>query len=336
MIITKHLKKLETRRSVLISISIFKMENPYRTFFGYEINLKKFIYECPSFANIRLYVDDSTEYLAERYLHIKHLEIIKYECSEFKISSGHTGTFGTLVRLLPLFDWPSGYDIVWTCDIDLKINLEFHQQFLDDLKNADFSFISNVYYNVPWVNVKYNIVNYKIISKISFPMKIFTDFLTDLKQGGKQEIVKEIVEYDNSRKGSYSKYNFKEDELCPYGIDELFTNSILFNYLKTLNKKVIVYKKLDIMKLLGALYYTDNNVRDVMDKHIVKLKQLQIETWISNTDSKNYDEYLSLTLQIINELEETEAIKDFKMYSRNVRKKSGIYHIISINSKQLI
>lgn len=335
MINTIQLKNAETERSVLLSICIFKMENPYRNFLGYEIKLKKFIYECPSFANIRLYVDDSTEYLAKNYSDIKHLEIIKFDCPEFKIGKGHTGTFGTLVRFLPLFYWPSDYKIVWICDIDLKINLEFDKQFIDDLKDADFSYVSNVYYNVPWVSIKYNIVNYKILSKFQFPIKLLNDFLIDLKQGGKTELVQKIITYDNSKKGSYSKYNFKDDELCPYGIDELFTNVDLFNHLKTLNKKVIVYKKLDIMTILPALYYINNN-RTIIDTYLLSLRRLQIETWFSNSDCNIYDEYLNLSLKILDKLEETQAIKDFKMYSNNTRKKPGIYHIISTNSNQLI
>ena len=336
-ITTTFLKHLESERNCLVSISIFKMDNPYRNFLGYEINLERFIRDCPSYTNIRLYVDDSTEYLAKRFMDFKNLEIIKFECPKFKIQIGHTGTFGTLMRFLPFMDWPSKYKYIVTSDIDINM-MDLSYFFIEQIKTSDFSIVSNIFYDVPWSNGKYNIAAGRFISRHSLPKELLMDFLEKLLNGDFKEKVSEIITYDNNRKGSYSKFLFKDDELCPYGIDELFTNVDLFNYMKSLNKQIIVYNRIDILKSLTPLYYTTDKSHDIVDKYLLSLKNFQVKIWDRGIDVSK--EFIELALKLINELKEAgfypEHLDDFVKYSKKVSVKAGLYHIIQINTKDLI
>jgi hypothetical protein len=199
MIKTTVLKKATQTRDVLISVSIFKMKTPYSNFIKYEINLSKFIREGPQFANIRIYVDDTTEYLAERYKNFSYVEFVKYEYSPLKLSKGHYGTFGTLVRFMPLFYWPSGYKYVWVSDIDINVYLGLSYSYIEEMKNANFLYASLVYYPKPWIENEYNIINYRVISDRSFAPTVFTSFLKDI-EGPLQDKIKQIIEYDKSGK----------------------------------------------------------------------------------------------------------------------------------------
>jgi len=43
--------------------------------------------------------------------------VIHFNCPEFREGEGHTGTFGTFPRFLPLFE--KDLELVWVTDIDV-------------------------------------------------------------------------------------------------------------------------------------------------------------------------------------------------------------------------
>jgi len=340
MIKTTVLKKATQTRDVLISVSIFKMKTPYSNFIKYEINLSKFIREGPQFANIRIYVDDTTEYLVERYKNFSYVEFVKFEYSPLKLSKGHYGTFGTLVRFMPLFYWPSGYKYVWVSDIDINVYLGLSYSYIEEMKNANLLYASLIYYPKPWIENEYNIINYRLISDTSFAPTVFTSFLKDI-EGPLQDKIKQIIEYDNKSLG-YRKFMFDADEKCPYGIDELFTNKYLFDHLKTLNLKVLVFQRIDISKIIKELFYQSKESQEIISGRYIELEIFQAKIWSTNkeNDLKLYEEYIEFCLTMIKDLQEkgitNQYMDTFKELVKKPNTNAGIHHVISVNSNLLI
>ena len=98
-----------TKYDIVICASLFKMKNFYRDFNEYINKFLLWLPKIPRNSYVRLYIDntvlDSTlfkELLDEKKY--PHLEIILYECEEYLDSEDyHDGTFGTMMRFIPLF-----------------------------------------------------------------------------------------------------------------------------------------------------------------------------------------------------------------------------------------
>lgn len=98
----------DKKYDIIISASLFMMKNSYRDFNVYIKQFLQWLPYIPRNSYVRLYVDQSVlnsdlfkELLEDKY---KHLEIILYECEEFLDNEGfHDGTFGTIIRFIPLF-----------------------------------------------------------------------------------------------------------------------------------------------------------------------------------------------------------------------------------------
>jgi len=207
--------KQGTETKKVISGSFFTMKDAYRIKEKYVTHLKKFcsLSNKPGFC-CRIYTDESgrKEALEIAELH-SHVSVYHFNCPEFREELGHNGTFGTLVRFLPLFE--KGLDIVWVSDIDIPL------WWLDEIPKKDFNYKTNVCFNTKLYGHNYNISASFMLSRITFPKQLLTKFINNLANGKLDDTVKRLHEL----------YPRKPNSRVPYTIDEVFTNTAIYNYL---------------------------------------------------------------------------------------------------------
>ena len=109
--------KQGTRSKKILSCSFFQMSDPYRDFSKYERSFKNFLQQVPTGFELRIYVDDTTKEFVLKHATQPSATILHFDCPEFREGVGHTGTFGTFPRFLPLFE--KDHDVVWVTDIDI-------------------------------------------------------------------------------------------------------------------------------------------------------------------------------------------------------------------------
>jgi hypothetical protein len=228
------LKQANPPRKKVLSCSFFTMQGAYRDVSIYKKYLESLIKEKSKILSdfeLRVYTDDSgKDVVLDLAKDETHVSVYHYNCEPFREGNGHTGTFGTLVRFLPLFE--EGLDIVWITDIDIQGYI-LEPGILGKMKSLKRKFYVNsfvCYERKPWTRVKYPIVAYKIISFSTFPRQILTRYISHLINGDYSEIIDEINQY-NDRKTPNLKF--------PYGMDEYFINGPLYNYIK--NHDVPIY-----------------------------------------------------------------------------------------------
>ena len=255
---------------VCISCSLFKLNRygeTYRDFYKYVNDFKKWINKIPKKSYVRMYVDESVlndenfiKLFNKRY---ENLEIVLFEFEEFRITKKdqnnpsfegvdiiegtHDGTFGTIVRFLPLYNLPklpSNVKYIWISDIDLPYNIFSYDNILDLKKyKADISFFSSACNNREWFppEVKYPIGAGKIIvsRNVKFDIEDFYNFLNDVVKGKYESVKNKIME--SRRKVNY---HFAPAKYFTYGFDELFVNTYLYHTIT--EYKYLVYYEISL------------------------------------------------------------------------------------------
>jgi len=207
--------KQGTETKKVISCSFFTMRDAYRDLSKYEYSLKKLCYisDIPGFC-LRIYTDDSAKdaalKIAEEY---PHVSVYHFDCAEFREGSGHIGTFGTFARFLPMFE--KGLDLVWVSDIDVPM------WWLDEVPTKDFNYKTYVCYDRKVYGRKYTILAGSMVSRITFPKQLLTKFINNLIDDKYEDIIEKLNKC-NSR---------KPPSKVPYGIDEVFINTSIYDYL---------------------------------------------------------------------------------------------------------
>lgn len=257
------LKQADPPLKKVLACSFFIMNGGYRDPTFYTKYLKSMIeYKSKNLKGFefRIYTDDTGKDLVMDLVKDQsHVSVYHYNCEYFRDGDGHTGTFGTIVRFLPLFE--EGLDVVWITDIDVESSI-LDMKILNKMKNYKRDFYVNsfaCYDNKPWAMVKYPIVAYKIISFITFPRQIFTRFITRLMNGELEDTIEEINKYNSPRKASNKKF--------PYGTDELFINGTLYSYVHKHNIPVFITKSYAIDNIVkyGSKDITEKD-KEFIDK----------------------------------------------------------------------
>lgn len=203
----------------VLSCSFFTMADAYRSVGRYESNLRKFMSQRKKLHGFetRIYTDDSgIDAVMEIVKAEKGVTVIKFNCPEFREGRGHVGTFGTLVRFLPLFE---DLDTVWISDIDVP------DAYLEpelEIPSADIQISTFICYSRKVYGRKYTIVAGRMISHTRFQKSLLTNFVNKILGGGFSETIKALN--DNNRSKPASKF--------PYGTDEVFTNTSLYDSIK--------------------------------------------------------------------------------------------------------
>jgi hypothetical protein len=290
-------KKLDydqlTNYKICISVSLFKMSDPYRNFNKYVSKFLDWIYKIPSNTFVRLYTDEaslmSKEFQTIIDKEINHLEIFIYDYPEFKVSKVksydfHDGTFGTLMRFLPLWDkelW-SKYkiDYIWVSDVDIYPNF-LNTDILDMMKEnkASVAYYSKACYSRPWVpdDMNFSIGAGKVIfsKKAEVSEYKFKKFLREILNGKYKWLKEKIKKYYRIINDERTLKSVIKNKYITYGFDEYYCNVILYSDIQ--DYKTIVQYNID---LRGLKF----NFPDYKNKAL--LDTLEFKLW-TNEDSDN-------------------------------------------------
>jgi hypothetical protein len=290
------------RQKHLLSLSIFKIKGPYRPFEKYIRFLDRLLnhaYNNKYNFDIRVYFDDSCSKelkpIIDKY---KNVEFYKFNYPPLRIGPYHNGTFGSLIRLLPIFENPTFlktvndhvYDYIWIDDIDIlpsALDLNFVNDY--GINKFNTIFLSIFCYKRPWIKDNYN-MNFPLITNIKLDPKIFNKFIDDLANNRFPEVIEQILKFRPDR------YKYDYPVRHPYGMDEYFTNYIIYDKLIKYNTYVIY--QTDITKLLKKIIITkqiDKYNKDIINKllelHEVSYKSedIIIKRDINNTYIKLFN-----------------------------------------------
>ena len=227
------LKKGIESKNVL-SVCFFTMKDSYRDISKYQRNLIKFLNISKNLKTfeVRVYTDDSGKdfvlQIGESY---PSLTVYHYNFNSLREEIGHIGTFGTLVRFLPMFE---DLETVWISDIDIPDHFldESILTLMDKYKCPVFYDSALCYNERKIYGRKHTIIAYRMIFKIKFPKSLLTRFINKLIDG----TLKETIHFLNNAN------KLKPSSEVPYGIDEVFLNESIYNYLIRHNIPVICNK----------------------------------------------------------------------------------------------
>jgi len=206
--------KQGTQHPNIISCSFFTMQDAYRSFGKYQSQLRRFLEQVKDLNyEVRIYTDDTGKDFALKVATAPNVSVLHYNCEPFRQDKGHIGTFGTLVRFLPLFE---KHESVWISDIDIP------DHYLDDDFKGDIKICSQICYERKVYGRKHTILAGKFISRIQFPKLLLTNFIKKLLTGKYQKEIDELNS-QNTR---------KPPSAFPYGVDELFLNWPVYDWIR--------------------------------------------------------------------------------------------------------
>jgi hypothetical protein len=233
----------------------------------------------------------------------KKIQLIRFDCDDYKTEnkSFHRGTFGTLIRFIPIFDYDENKNIkfVFIYDVDIdyftqttakysikfvkKNNLNFffrtnHCLFSDSNHYSLYNDLKNT-----WLRMYANI----IVDNIKLPKIIFNNFFKMIDDKQYDVYLSRFINYNIIKKKS-------SEQIFSYGIDEILCMYIL-DYIIENNIK--------------SGYFTSNNVYRPIQKYVFRNEHFK------NTSKNNiYKEILQNLL--MDEYDETKSIiHNYKKYN---------------------
>ena len=225
----------------VLSTSFFTMKSAYRSFDKYIRNLKLMIENSRVLKGFetRIYTDDTGSdiaiQIAEKY---PDVSVYHFDCEPFREGEGHVGTFGTLVRFMPMVE--KGLRTVWISDVDVNNEPHnFSNRLVEVVSQYDvFSENRVCYERKPWnFGKKHPFVAFRMIFNVTFPKRLLTHYITKLIDGSYKDAIQTVNDF-NTRK--------PPNEIFPYGMDEYFINSVIYEYVKKHDMKCLFRKKYDL------------------------------------------------------------------------------------------
>lgn len=284
---------------VCLSVSLFKMNDPYRNFGKYVDKFLKLVPTVSPTFFIRLYTDAATyrnpDFKPIIDKQIPQLEIYLYEYPQFIVNKKlgfHDGTFGTLMRFLPLWDqdlWKK-YKIryVWVSDVDV------YPAFLDPVilkimqeQRCKIGHYSTACYDIPWLpnDVHYPVNAGKMIfhRDVKISEQKFNKFLRDILDG-KYKPLKTAIEkfYSPTNRGHAVKHrSVTSGKYVVYGFDEYYCNHILNTDMK--KYRICVQYNLDLQGMKH--FFSDL-------PHMSEIVEEEFKLWTGQkTDTKQMKEW---------------------------------------------
>jgi hypothetical protein len=266
----------------------------------YDDSLVKFIHNT----KINAYVKNKWIPLINKLKQEKYVQMCHFDNSDFKNGDYHDGLYGTLIRQIPIFDYEYNSNIktVIIKDIDLfpgditdtKQKLTFFEE-----NNADVLFASfNCYHTGPRFKlypeeivekVPYTVLAETFISKIKFPSKIFTNYLTCFKyiDSPNCELIRTFI--NDERKLTDKKFKVNTYSKFIFGVDELIMSNYIMDYLVSNKIKFCVSTRLDVTRGIYN-WYMENNMLENNDKFKPLLQQFLTVLYDDKLSAKeNYD-----------------------------------------------
>ena len=223
----------------VLSICLFKMKKSYKNFNLYVNKIKEIMVKNQFKENnfvIRLYYDNSLLYSKEgkdllSILKKENHQLVEYNCPLVRTSPiHHDGTFGTLVRYLPFFDFPENdVNCCMTHDADdAKLELSMCCKILKN-KDAQFLYTHWACHKPHYTSDNEDfILGSRSIATCKLPIHLLIDFIKNAKNGQlpvSESILKKIAEKNTNGAKFF------------YGIDEIFLERIVKKYLVDTNIK---------------------------------------------------------------------------------------------------
>lgn len=234
----------------IVSVVFFKMKDSgYKSFERYVQGiqyLSKYIArKLPNF-KIRLFIDNTIHEDKEIMSYLQkfnNIELVLFDCPGYKYNNFHRGTFGTLIRFFPMFDFENNdANHILICDIDWRSHKDIEERFriyntyqilkknnyLDNLHlfiDGTLNHLGEKYIYLEELKTvcPYLIGGY-IINTKKIPNKVIEDFIP------KVDTTENILSnYKNKEKTLIAK---SQNKKFIYGIDEYFLNKILVPFLE--------------------------------------------------------------------------------------------------------
>jgi hypothetical protein len=326
--IKKNNINIDTNNKYLLSTSFFYLEKCYKSSQRYINGILKILefIEKNKFYVLRIYYDESI-FKNNKYKELfykikknKSVELYEYSCSQFILSKPfHIGTFGTLLRFLPLFE-ESDYKVIYVLDID-DASYGYINLYMDSLVNSDKKFYFN---HIENYGIKYNrqfdnkfgdtVIANIFVKNYRFDIKIFTNFLDYITKSNK--LFKQI---ENLNKNSHILKKSSINIQCTYGLDEYFLN---INLINTLDNKDIgwIKENLYFNYFIDKLMYPiDNNLSEIICKEyyleLISLLDDNINKYTKYTSSelkKIFNDVIKIDLRNYKELRKNFLSNYFK------------------------
>lgn len=312
--------EIKKRKKHLLSLSIVKIIGPYKDFGKYTRGLERLLDHTHNNIygfDVRVHFDDSCHKDIESMINTyKDVEFFKFNFPPLKIGNFHNGTFGSLVRLLPLFehhpDDTHQYEYIWFDDIDmLPKYLNLNDIYKKEIEGFTTYFSSLFCYTKPWSNKKYN-MNFPLITKIKLNPNIFYKFINDLANNKYKDVIQKILTFRPD------KYKYDYDIRHPYGMDEYFTNNIIYDQLTAYN--TYVSYNTDVTPLLKNISYKkgiDTKYQEIL-KSLLELQYLlykatdiKVMKTINNTYIKLFNKLDTQKLYSLLDQHTIDCIKEY-------------------------
>lgn len=337
----------------IISVSLFRMEDPYKNTSSYYNGLKNIIDNFDKVSTniyLRIYYDNSIikethdsdiinkeirEYwkpLLDYARKKDKVQLVKYSAPKYQYHDGlyHKGLFGSLIRLIPLFDYHKDNSrIVIISDIDyndvslskinyiynwiIKSNSQFHfntyaencmfERFLkDDMLHS---------YHKP--NTWMRILAGSIFCLKKIPYSVFDNFFKCLYECSDiKNIIQHICDCLVKKK---KKYDFDK---FPYGIDEALCNYFILPYLEKNN----ILMSVTILGNINEIFWLRHYNSGFLDKPNLILAKLYKKIMgkyykESKTVKHNFELYDNITYKLKNS--NNEKINKAKYFFDNTK-----------------
>lgn len=337
--IKKHKKYIPNNN--IISVCAFRMGTGYKPSDEYINGLMVIIKMLQTIDwNLRIYYDKSIIY--KKYennqvqeevntkwiptlkyaLKTKRCELYRYSFKDFKKKKiFHSGLFGTIVRFMPLFNFPfEKSSIVYISDIDAFHYLS-KKQIIEKFMKSEREMLyrttlcyCQTYYNSITSNIYCPIASLFILKR-KLDYNYFIKYLSEIKNytGFYKEYVERYKKSNDDYIATKKKYDLELDikkkvfensknkmqlifdnEVC-YGADEVFlTNYVVKNLLK-LNVKYMVILKLITWHIWKIFRYNNNYFKDMTEKQnkglniLFKILSNKVFKFEKNNHINNYE-----------------------------------------------
>jgi len=314
--------EINIRKKHLLSFSIVKIIGPYREFSKYTNSLDRILNHTRDNIfdfDVRVYFDNSCHTEIKPLMNkFKKVEFFKFNYPPLRVGDYHDGTFGSLVRLFPIFEHhPSEfhlYEYIWIDDIDLlPKNLNLNDINKKDIIGFNTYFSSLFCYSKRWIKASHSYnMNFPLITNLKLDPKIFYKFIDDLANNRYRDVVEDILKFRPDR------YKYDYPVRHPYGMDEYFTNNIIYNDLTKYS--TYVSYQVEITPLLKEISYTkeiDNKYKEILksllDLHYLSYKatNLKIIKNINNTYIKLFNKLDKQKLYLLIDENKKSCIKEY-------------------------
>jgi hypothetical protein len=280
--------------SILICSSLFKLNDMYKDISVYINGLIKLTNHIIKQKYHLLLFYDHSVIQDEKFILYMNSNIennspvlfCKYNCVSFIKNNLHRGLFGTFVRFYPLFIDKYKNNIIYIRDIDVDNNNELIMMdyFLNLFKKNINNFVVQCRIGYEYVYANQYTNDYIngvalancFIKNIVLPIEILEDYLIKLRDND-SIILKTIKNMQLKLKKlkpdlnvGYFKGKFGNIDSFSYGIDELWINKILLNYIFKKYKQVGIIYRIDILQTYIKMIDVEKSNKLILNQFLQK------------------------------------------------------------------